>query len=162
MSRTCRRCNPERMFDLEMLKEAAAAAAASDDPSQKFGCVIVNRNEHIQAIGYNRPIGRDLPSRRERPNKYLYWEHAERLAIFDAAKTGRNLHGSTLYLSGSPCNGTPCADCARAIILAGIERVVMLKRIDPPPARWAASVAAGLDILGEARVQLIIVPEENT
>ena len=52
--------------------------------------------------------------------KYFMVEHAERNAIIEALKSGISLERATLY-------GTlfPCADCARAIVAAGIEEVVV-------------------------------------
>jgi dCMP deaminase len=46
-------------------------------------------------------------------------EHAERDAIYKAAFVGMQTEGATLYVPWFAC-----ADCARAIIAAGITRVV--------------------------------------
>lgn len=48
--------------------------------------------------------------------------HAESNAILKAAKTGVSTDGSTLYLTMSPC-----IDCSKLIIQAGIKRVVYLE-----------------------------------
>lgn len=45
--------------------------------------------------------------------------HAEENAIVQAAKMGISIDGATLY-----CKMTPCYDCAKMIVNAGIERVV--------------------------------------
>jgi dCMP deaminase len=58
--------------------------------------------------------------RRERPTKYLYTEHAERAALYKALRTGVDL---TRYMIA--VTQYPCADCARGIILSGIELVVV-------------------------------------
>ena len=50
----------------------------------------------------------DLTDRFERPMKYLYFEHAERNAIFTAARHGIRTEGATLYVQA-----LPCVDCAR-------------------------------------------------
>jgi dCMP deaminase len=50
----------------------------------------------------------------------LWIEHAERNAIYNAARAGTGLEGCTLY-----AGLTPCMDCARAIVQAGIVEVVL-------------------------------------
>lgn len=50
--------------------------------------------------------------------KYLWFEHAERNAIYSAARSGTSLEGCRIYITAFPC-----ADCSRAIIQAGIVEV---------------------------------------
>jgi dCMP deaminase len=47
--------------------------------------------------------------------------HAEQNAIVNAARIGVSTKGCTMYMT---C-GMPCADCAKAIINAGIEKIVI-------------------------------------
>jgi len=47
-------------------------------------------------------------------------EHAERNAIYNAARHGTQMEGCTLYVEL-----LPCMDCARAIVQAGIREVVV-------------------------------------
>ena len=61
-----------------------------------------------------------MPERLERPEKYLWMEHAERNAIYNAARHGTQMQGCTLYVEL-----LPCMDCARAIVQAGIREVVV-------------------------------------
>jgi len=94
----------------------------SKDRSTKVGAVIVDSSNRILSVGYNgfpQGINDDIDSRHERPNKYLWTEHAERNAIYTASRLQVNLVGATLY-----CNYLPCPDCSRAIIQSGISRVV--------------------------------------
>jgi dCMP deaminase len=53
-----------------------------------------------------------------RPEKYLWMEHAERNAIYNAARVGIPLKGCVIYM-----DGIPCMDCARAIVQAGIKEI---------------------------------------
>ena len=46
--------------------------------------------------------------------------HAEQNAIIQAAKTSKSINGGTVYITI-----TPCIQCARMLINAGIKRVVM-------------------------------------
>lgn len=113
--------------DLRFLKEAYAYASDySTDPHTQTGVVIVKR-KRILAMGANHaPEGVVMTAERnERPLKYNFIEHAERNAIYSAAKKGVKLEGSVLY---SPW--CPCAECARAIIQAGISEVVTHKEMD--------------------------------
>jgi dCMP deaminase len=75
-------------------------------------------------------------------------EHAERDTILKAANKGIKTEGATLYVPWYDC-----ADCARAIIEAGIVRVVGHKQMfDKTPERWKASIADGDIMLDEAGV----------
>lgn len=98
-------------------------AARSKDPGTQLGCVIAGPAHEIRSTGYNsfpRGIRDDVPERKERPEKYLWIEHAERNAIYNAARAGTALEGCTLYVELMPC-----MDCARAIVQAGIREVVV-------------------------------------
>ena len=53
-------------------------------------------------------------------------EHAERNAIYNAARMGISLKGCTLYQTPM----FPCSDCARGIIQSGITTVVSLGNED--------------------------------
>ena len=62
----------------------------SKDPSTKTGAVILEKySGALISIGYNDlPEGvEDTDQRRQRPNKYLFTEHAERNAIYSALRS---------------------------------------------------------------------------
>ena len=89
----------------------------SKDESTQIGAVIVGKDKEIVSTGYNsfpRGINDKKKERQERPEKYFWFEHAERNAIYNAARIGVSTKGTTMYLS---C-GVPCSDCARGIINA--------------------------------------------
>jgi dCMP deaminase len=115
------------------IMEAVAKRATCD--RGRSGCVIT-RDKHILTTGYvGAPPG--LPHCDEvghQMNKVVHEDghtsehcirttHAEQNAIVQAAKIGVSLDGATLY-----CRMTPCANCAKTIIGAGIKRVVCDKR----------------------------------
>ncbi len=107
---------PEYFFSL-----AHIASKKSKDPSTKVGVVIVNEHNSILSIGFNgfaRGVNDDVPERWDRPLKYKWVEHAERNAIYNAARHGISLDGSKIFL-----DWCPCVDCARAIIQVGIKEV---------------------------------------
>ena len=110
-------------WDAYYLNICKDVAARSKDPNTQIGCVIVGRAHEIRSTGYNsfpRGIRDDVPERMERPAKYLWMEHAERNAIYNAARAGTSTEGCSIYVEIMPC-----MDCARAIVQAGLEEVVI-------------------------------------
>ena len=98
-------------------------AKKSKDPSTRVGAVIVGSGNEILSVGYNGfPRGVEDTHYRlaNRETKYKLIEHAERNAIYNAARIGVSLLGSTLYVAWKPCH-----ECARAIIQSGISTVVI-------------------------------------
>ena len=94
----------------------------SKDESTQIGAIIVGMDNEVLSTGYNSfPRGLDdtIKERQERPEKYFWIEHAERNAIYNAARIGVSLKNSTIYLT----SGVPCMDCARAIVNVGIQVV---------------------------------------
>lgn len=94
----------------------------SKDESTQIGAVIVGKDKGVLSTGYNsfpRGLDDNLKERQERPEKYFWFEHAERNAIYNAAKVGTPIDNSEMYLT---C-GIPCCDCARAIINSGIKKI---------------------------------------
>jgi dCMP deaminase len=94
----------------------------SKDQSTQIGAVIVGKDNEILSTGYNSfPRGLDDSKqyRQERPEKYYWFEHSERNAIYNAARIGVSLKDSTIYLT----SGLPCMDCGRGIINSGIKTV---------------------------------------
>ncbi len=128
------------------------ATAHSDDPDTKTGAVLVS-NGKIIGMGVNCfPWGVNItPERLERPTKYAFMEHAERNAIYDACQRGEKTKGSTMY-----CPWITCADCARAIIQAGIATVVGHKQFcdRANSDRWKVSITYGFDMLREAGIDV--------
>lgn len=97
----------------------------SKDQKTKHGAIIVASDKGVRSTGYNsfpREINDDIQERQERPEKYFWFEHAERNAIYNAAKSGIKLDGCIIYTAG-----IPCMDCARAIVQAGIKKVIVHK-----------------------------------
>lgn len=106
-------------------------ATKSKDPSRQVGCIIVGPDKEIRSTGFNGfPRGvREtqglagvasmvLSDRWDRPQKYLYVEHSERNAIYNAARVGIPTLGCSAFVSLAPC-----VDCARALVQSGITEV---------------------------------------
>lgn len=114
----------QERWDRRFLEVAKVFGTWSKDRSAGTGCVIVGPDRLLRASGYNgfiRGIDDEVPERHERPANYSWTEHAERNAIYNAAKLGIALEGCIAYV-----NWYPCTDCARAIVQAGITRLVGL------------------------------------
>lgn len=122
-------------------------ATRSKDRSTKVGCVIVGPDNEVRSTGYNsfpRGINDDAPERHERPEKYLWTEHAERNAIYNAARVGTPLKGCRAYLPWFPC-----MDCARALVQAGIVEVIGVR---VPSAKWDKEFERAAVLFKEAGV----------
>lgn len=130
-------------------------ALGSTDVSSKLGAVIVGPDNEIRSTGFNgfpRGINDSNSDRQERPEKYYWFEHAERNAIYNAARMGLSTKGCVMYT-----NGVPCADCARAVIQAGIVRVVIDKRWDDQnPEKWAEHAKRSRTMFEESGVKLAV------
>ena len=113
-------------WDEYYLDICKVVATRSKDPNTQVGCIIAGPAHEIRSTGYNslpRGIRDDLAERLERPTKYLWMEHAERNAIYNAARCGTPLEGCTIYIELMPC-----MDCARAIVQSGIREVVVSRQ----------------------------------
>lgn len=105
---------------------ALLAAQRSKDPSTQVGACIVDNNNRILSTGYNGfPQGcsdDEFPWNRDESageTKYPFVVHAELNAVLNAS--GKDLHGSKLYVGLFPCN-----ECAKAIIQSGVKEVIYL------------------------------------
>jgi dCMP deaminase len=101
----------------------AEHAAKKSKDSTQVGAVLVGRNKEVLLTGYNGPpMGvRDLPDRRDvRPEKYLWVQHAESNLIAFAARNGIRTEGCRVFVTHMPC-----AHCAKMLIQAGIEQVIV-------------------------------------
>ena len=134
-----------------MRRAYAYARLHSDDLSTQCGATLIDVSGQPTVWGTNRfPPG--LNNRgltRDREQKLVYIEHAERAVIYAAAQFGIKTQGLTMIAPWA-C----CAPCARAIVLAGISKVVAHKQAyERTPERWRASIEAGLKILSAANVE---------
>lgn len=142
------------------LRRAYAEAAKSGDTSTRVGAVLVAADGTQIGAGCNDiyPACCDAPDRRVRPAKYRWVAHAELTAVGEAVRLGRGgqVPGATLYASWAAC-----ADCAKAIALSGVVRLVRHVRPDGSPwmshGDWVESAAVGDAIMRAAGVELVDV-----
>lgn len=112
-------------WDDRWLGMARLVASWSKDRSRQVGAVIVNDRNVVVSLGWNgfaRGIDDGVECRHQRPEKYLWSEHAERNALFNAAANGNSTLNCRIYQSMYPC-----AHCARGIVQAGICEVVTVE-----------------------------------
>ena len=112
-------------WDEYFMGVAFLSSMRSKDPNTQVGACIVSPKNKILSMGYNgMPIGcndDDFPWNRDHKdpvfNKYFYTTHSELNAILNYR--GGNLEGCKMYVTLFPCN-----ECAKAIIQAGIAKVI--------------------------------------
>lgn len=135
------------MKDSHFIKMARVAAESSTCISHKVGCVLVKDNRVISTGRNGSPSGHEhccdhfrrrwgeptfINGRLEPMQRSVHREwsrrhevHAEANAIAYAARAGVGTEGTTLF-----CTLSPCADCQKLIVAAGIKRVVYLEEYD--------------------------------
>lgn len=139
----------QNKWDVRYLELARHISTWSSDPSRKVGAVAIGSKKQVLSQGFNgfcRGFDDSKERYANRELKLKFIVHAEANVIYNAAHSGVNLDGSTLYVWGCPI----CHECAKAIIQCGIRRVVMPSM--ETPKSWVDSVAFGQELFAEAGV----------
>lgn len=134
-------------WDARFMAMADLVATWSKDPSTQVGCVIVNPARQIVSTGFNgfpRGVDDDQARYADRATKYLMVQHAEANAVLQASG---DVRGGTAYVTHPPC-----AQCAGALIQAGIARIVTVEPNAALAERFRDSFAAAATMLAEAGV----------
>ncbi len=109
----------QKLLDQRYLKMADIWAQNSYCKRRQVGALIV-KDKMIISDGYNgTPSGFENVCEDEDNKTKPYVLHAEANAITKVAKSGNSSDGATLYVTSSPC-----LECSKLIIQAGIKRVV--------------------------------------
>lgn len=126
------------------------ANVCSKDPSTRVGCVIAQSDMRIVSLGYNGfPMGVDDTEDRynDRETKYSFVCHSEPNAILSAqGKIDKDCSIYTWPLS-------PCKECAKLIIQAGLKRVVIPSNSKND--RWNATNDIANIMFSEANVRIV-------
>lgn len=136
-----------RTLDSRYLRMARIWSENSYCRRRKVGALIV-KDKMIISDGYNgTPSGFDNVCEDPSDVTYPYVLHAEANAITKVARSNNSSENSTLYVTASPC-----LECAKLIIQAGIKRVVFsdLYRITD-----------GIDLLKKAGVEVEHIPDSE-
>ena len=109
-------------LDLRYLRMARIWAENSYCKRRQVGALVV-KDKMIISDGYNgTPSGfENICEENDITKPYVL--HAEANAITKLARSSNNSDGSTLYVTASPC-----IECAKLIIQAGIKRVVYAEK----------------------------------
>lgn len=108
-----------KKYDTKYLEMAQIWSQLSEAKRSKVGAILVKDNTII-ADGYNgNPTGFENECEDEHNNTKWYVLHAEANAILKVARSTQSCEDATLYLTMSPCK-----DCAKLIVQAGIKRVL--------------------------------------
>ena len=147
--------------DLRLLALCASKGSESPDPRTKVGCIIISPEKGVICEACNTyPEGvlRNIQDRSEALLKYAWIEHAERNAIYLAARRGISTEGCAIFVELSPC-----IDCARAIIQAGAVEVVINhdRAIEYSSERYSAEHLMALEMLAEAGIAVRFVSLKN-
>jgi len=145
---------PERLMDM-----ALGMASESPDPSTQNAAFLAmpNGSPVLETASVNAfPRGVIAhPQRWQRPVKYDFVEHAERNAIFAAARHGISTDGLTIVAVWAAC-----ADCARAIIQSGIKRVIRYHH-ENEPVHWHHTNLNAQAMFSEAGIEVITLVSEH-
>ncbi len=135
----------QSILDKRYLRMARIWAENSYCHRRKVGALLV-KDQMIISDGYNgTPAGFENICEDDAGVTKPYVLHAEANAITKIARSGNSSQGSTLYITASPC-----LECSKLIIQAGIKRVVFndLYRITD-----------GLDVLNRAGIETVHIPD---
>lgn len=134
----------QESLDRRYLRMAAIWAENSYCRRRQVGCLLV-KDKMIISDGYNgTPTGFENDCETEDNRSKAYVLHAEANAITKVAKSSNSSDGSTLYVTDSPC-----IECAKLIIQAGIKRVVYSR---------AYRLTDGIDLLERAGIAVEYKP----
>lgn len=133
----------QQMLDERYLRMARIWAENSYCKRRQVGALIV-KDKSIISDGYNgTPSGFENLCEDEYNRTKPYVLHAEANAITKVAKSSNSSDGATLYVTASPC-----IECAKLIIQAGIKRVVYSEMYH---------CCDGIDLLKQAKIMVDLI-----
>lgn len=137
----------QQALDSRYLRMAAIWAENSYCQRRKVGAIIV-KHDMIISDGFNgTPSGFENVCEDESSFTKPYVLHAEANAITKVARSNNSSDGATLYITASPC-----MECSKLIIQAGIRRVVYHELY---------RITDGIDLLERAGVECVHMPDLN-
>lgn len=135
------------LLDSRYLRMAQIWAENSYCRRRQVGAIIV-KDKMIISDGFNgTPVGFENVCEDEENHTKAYVLHAEANAITKVAQSNNSSNGSTLYVTASPC-----IECAKLIIQAGIRRVVFGE---------IYRLTDGVDLLKRAGIECVLLNAGN-
>ncbi|PTN08957.1 dCMP deaminase family protein [Mangrovibacterium marinum] len=139
--------NKQYLLDKRYLQMAQIWAQNSYCKRRQVGAILV-KDKMIISDGYNgTPSGFENNCEDENNQTKPYVLHAEANAISKVAKSGNSSDGATMYVTSSPC-----LECAKLIIQAGIKRVVFTANY---------RLEDGINLLKRAQIEVVQVETED-
>lgn len=139
--------NKQLLLDKRYLRMALIWAENSYCIRRKVGALIV-KDKMIISDGYNgTPSGFENVCEDDEGITKSYVLHAEANAITKIARSNNSSDGATLYITASPC-----IECAKLIIQAGIKRVVYSEQY---------RLTDGIDLLQRAGIETLYINREE-
>ena len=132
-------------LDLKYLRMAGIWSENSYCERRKVGCLVV-KDKMIISDGYNgTPSGFENCCEDANNVSLPYVLHAEANAITKVARSNNSSEGATLYVTASPC-----MECSKLIIQAGIKRVVYGEEY---------RIMDGIEILKKAGIEVVYLKD---
>ena len=137
----------QEALDRRYIRMASIWAENSYCQRRQVGALIV-KDKMIISDGYNgTPSGFENVCEDENNVTKPYVLHAEANAITKIARSNNSSNGATMYVTASPC-----IECSKLIIQAGIKRVVYAREY---------RLSEGIDLLKRAKINVIhLNPDE--
>ncbi|MCD8260247.1 MAG: dCMP deaminase family protein [Bacteroides sp.] len=137
----------QKELDERYIRMAAIWSENSYCQRRKVGALIV-KDKMIISDGYNgTPSGFENICEDDNNITKPYVLHAEANAITKIARSGNSSENSTLYVTASPC-----IECAKLIIQAGIKRVVYLEKY---------RLEDGVNLLKRANIEVVCLASDD-
>ena len=137
----------QSLLDERYMRMARIWAENSYCERRKVGALLV-KDKMIISDGYNgTPSGFENQCEDEHNVSKPYVLHAEANAITKVARSDNSSDGATLYVTASPC-----IECAKLIIQAGIKRVVYGEQY---------RILDGVDLLRRAGIEVVYLSAET-
>lgn len=135
--------NKQFLLDQRYLKMASIWAQNSYCKRRQVGALLV-KDKMIISDGYNgTPSGFENNCEDDNNHTFPFVLHAEANAITKVAKSNNSSNEATLYVTSSPC-----LECSKLIIQAGIKRVVFYDNY---------RLEDGIDLLKKANIDVVQV-----
>ena len=135
--------NKQHILDKRYLRMAKIWAENSYCQRRKVGALVV-KDQMIISDGYNgTPSGFENVCEDENNVTKPYVLHAEANAITKIARSGNSSDGATMYITASPC-----IECAKLIIQAGIKRVIYSEKY---------SIEDGISLMKKAGIEVVYI-----
>lgn len=133
----------QHILDKRYLRMAKIWAENSYCQRRKVGALVV-KDQMIISDGYNgTPSGFENVCEDENNVTKPYVLHAEANAITKIARSGNSSEGATMYITASPC-----IECAKLIIQAGIKRVIYSEKY---------RIEDGISLMKKAGIEVVYI-----